>query len=151
MLRAKSAIGATARLWVQKWQAFVLQAPCWQPQLPIPRPSKIFGHLPHAFLWVMFPWRNRSHAQRRNQPSRPALRMRRYRRRLLHDGENYFRLKARTDELECLLRAVELLRAIEPARADIEAALTLLFVELHDPVLAQAVALLILDHRRNAT
>ena len=77
--------------------------------------------------------------------------MRRYRRRLLHDGENYFRLKARTDELECLLRAVELLRAIEPARADIEAALTLLFVELHDPVLAQAVALLILDHRRNAT
>jgi hypothetical protein len=113
--------------------------------------GKIFGHLPHAFLWVMFPWRNRSHAQRRNQPSRAALRMRRYRRRLLHDGENYFRLKARTDELECLLRAVELLRAIEPARADIEAALTLLFVELHDPVLAQAVALLILDHRRNAT
>jgi hypothetical protein len=40
VLRAKSAIGATARLWVQKWQAFVLQAPCWQPQLPIPRPRQ---------------------------------------------------------------------------------------------------------------
>ena len=78
--------------------------------------------------------------RRRRRPDRTAAeRNRRHRRRVLHAGRAFFRFEADVIGLEDMLRAAGQITAIEPSRADIEAALT------------KFIGVLIADHDRNAS
>lgn len=66
-----------------------------------------------------------------------AERMRRHRRKTLHEGRAFFQFEADAIGLETVLQAAGQLTAVEPARGDIEAAV------------ARFIATLIADHQRN--
>jgi hypothetical protein len=72
------------------------------------------------------------------RPDRTAAeRMRRHRRRTLHEGEAFYRCKANTVGLENMLKAAGQLRVIEPDRKAIEGALE------------RFIAVLVEEHGRN--